>query len=133
MGEIDDVVGPLSDQLGVEDRRGVGAEYPEGLVADLPAVAVRAVEQVLSPALPDTGDVRELVADPGGNDDAAGRQHFAVAAVDGEAGVDASDDVIDDLDAVAGDLVSTGREQLGRWHPVVGQVAVHVGGRGIAW
>ena len=89
VGEIDDVVGPLAHQLGVEDRRRDGAEHPERLVTHLPAVAVRAVEQVSSPALPDTGDVREFIADPRGHHDAAAREHVAASGVDGEAGLDA--------------------------------------------
>ena len=55
VGEVEDVVGPLADELRVQDRAGVGADDPEGFVADLPAVAVGAVEEVASPALADTG------------------------------------------------------------------------------
>jgi hypothetical protein len=44
VGRVDDVVGPLADELGVEDRPGVGAEHAEGLISDFPAVAVGAVE-----------------------------------------------------------------------------------------
>src|SRR3954463_6729443 len=40
VGEIDDVARSLSNELGVEDRRRVGTEHTEGLVAHLPAVAV---------------------------------------------------------------------------------------------
>jgi hypothetical protein len=57
---------------------------------------------------------------------------LAGAAVDGDAGVDAHDGVVDDLDAVAADLAATGGEQRGRWHPVAGEVAVHVAGGGVA-
>ena len=49
------------------------AEHAEGLVADLPAVAVRAVQQVLAPPLADAGDVGELVADAGGDEDRGAR------------------------------------------------------------
>ena len=44
-----------------------------------------------------------------------------------------SDAVVDDLDAVAGDLGPAGGEQLGWRHPVAGQEPLHVGGRGVAW
>ena len=72
VGEVDDVVGPLADQLRVEDRAGVGADDPEGLVADLPAVAVRAVEEVASPALADTGYVGDVVGDTRGDEEPPG-------------------------------------------------------------
>ncbi len=70
--EEDDVVGPLPEQERVLDGVGRAAEHAEPLVADLVAVAVGAVQQVAAPALADAGDVGELVAEPGGDQDAAG-------------------------------------------------------------
>ena len=67
VGEQDDVVGPLPDQLRVRDRLRGAAEDAERLVADLVAVAVRAVQQVAAPALAHPGDVRHVVAQPGGD------------------------------------------------------------------
>ena len=55
-------------------RLGRAAEHAERLVADLVAVAVRAVQQVAAPALAHAGDVGELVAQPGGDQHAAGAQ-----------------------------------------------------------
>ena len=43
------------------------------------------------------------------------------------------DDAVDDVAAVAADLVAARGQQLGGWHAVAGEVAVHVGGRGVAW
>ena len=40
MGEVDEVVGPLADDLGVPDRAGGAAEHTEAAVAHLVAVAV---------------------------------------------------------------------------------------------
>lgn len=132
VGDVDDVLGPLADELGVEDGTRVGAEHGEGLIANLPAVAIGTVQEVLSPSLTDAGDVRELVARSGGYEDAAGRELCAVAEADGEAGVDAHHDVVDDLDAVAGDLGSPCREQVAGWHAVAGEVALHMSGRGVS-
>ena len=72
---------------------GMRAEHAEGLVADLPAVAVRAVQQVPAPSLPDAGDVGELVADAGRQQDAARGQRAAAGEADGEAGLDVDDPV----------------------------------------
>src|SRR4029079_446719 len=123
-------VGPLAHELGVQDGRGIGPEHPEGLVTDLPAVAVRAVEEIATPSFPYPGDVRKLVADPGRDEDAARPHRLASGPDDGEAGVDACDGVADDLDAVAGDLGPPGCEQLRRRHAIAGEVTLHVSGRG---
>ena len=45
-----------------------------------------------------------------------------------EARLDLDDLVVDDLDAVAADLVSRRREEVGGWHPVAGEEALHVRG-----
>ena len=104
-------------------RLGGAAEHAEGLVADLVAVAVRAVQQVAAPALAHPGDVGDLVAQPGGDQDAPGAQRRPVLEGDLEprgrrrrcrvrrvmpvtrAGTQ--------LAAVAGDLVAAGGQQLG--------------------
>ena len=69
VAEEHDVAGPLPDQERVLDGVRGAAEYAEALVADLVAVAVRAVEQVAAPALADSREVGELVAEPGGDQD----------------------------------------------------------------
>ena len=51
VGEEDDVVGPLPDEVGVGEGLRGAAEHAEGLVPDLVAVAVGAVQQVAAPAL----------------------------------------------------------------------------------
>ena len=118
MLEVDDVVGPLPDEQGVLDGRGVGAEHPERLIAHLPAVAVGAVEEVLAPPFPDAGDVGEVVAHAGGDQHAPGAEDGAAGRVDREAWVDSLHVVVDDLDAVAADLVPASGEELGRGHAV---------------
>jgi hypothetical protein len=50
-----------------------GGEHPDAPVADLPAVAVRAVQHVDAPPVGQAGNVGQLVACPGGEQHAAGR------------------------------------------------------------
>ena len=47
-------------------------------------------------------------------------------------GHEVGDGAVDDLAAVALHLVAAGGQQLGGWHAVTGEEAVHVGGRGVA-
>ena len=56
----------------------MSAEDAEGLVADLVAVAVRAVQQVAAPALAHPGKVGNDVAQAGGDQHAAGEQDATV-------------------------------------------------------
>jgi hypothetical protein len=70
--EQGDVGRPLPHQQRVLDSLRRTPQHAEGLVADLIAMAVRAVEQVSSPSLPDAGKVRQLVAQPCGHQDPAG-------------------------------------------------------------
>ena len=71
--EEGDVVGPLPHELGVLDRGRVCAEHADRLVADFPAVAVRAMQQVSPPALANAGDVGQIVTEPGRDHDPPGR------------------------------------------------------------
>ena len=57
---------------------GGAVEYAEGLIADLVAVTVRAVEQVAAPPLTYSGEVRHLVAQPGRDQDATSAHRAAV-------------------------------------------------------
>ncbi len=61
---------------------GCAAEDAERLVADLVAVAVRAVQEVAAPPLAHAGDVGDVVAQAGGDQDAAGVQRAAVRECD---------------------------------------------------
>jgi hypothetical protein len=53
-----DVGRPLPNQQRVLNGLGGASQHAEGLVADLIAMAIRAVQQVLAPSLPDPGNVR---------------------------------------------------------------------------
>jgi hypothetical protein len=60
------------------DGQRPGGEDPDVLVADFPAVAVRAVQHVDAPPLGQSGDIGELVAGPGRDQDPARRHRPAL-------------------------------------------------------
>jgi hypothetical protein len=62
--EVDDIVGPLPDDLRVANRLRKPPQHAECLVLHLVTVAVGAVQDVARPSLPQAGDVGELVAQP---------------------------------------------------------------------
>jgi hypothetical protein len=88
------------------------------------------VQEVASPALASSGDIRQLVGRAGGEQHVSRLQRAARGEAEGEAGVGIHDAVVEDLHAVAPYLVARGRDQLGRRHAVAREEAVHVlGGR----
>ncbi len=95
-------------------------------------MAVRAVQQVLTPPLSYAGEVRHLVAQTGGHQDSAGGQRRAAGEPDPEAGVDAEHLVVDQRPAVRRHLGPAGCDQVARRHAVAGQEALHVGGGRVA-
>src|SRR5215210_8583338 len=112
--------------------RGQDADRP---IPDLPPVTVRAMEHLTPPALPDPGNVRQLVDEPRGDqqspcdDPAAILQRHAEAAVDR---LDRGDAFVEHLHAVATDLGPTGLQQRGRAQAVPGQEPVDPGAGRIA-
>ena len=66
-GEVDEVVGPLTDDLGVADGARSAADDAELAVADLVAVAVGAVQDVAGPPVAQAGNGGQLVAKAGGD------------------------------------------------------------------
>ena len=135
-GEVDEVVGPLANDLGVADRARAATEDAELAVADLVAVAVGAVQDVAGPPVAEPGDVGQLVAQAGRDQQPPCRDPPPVGEEGPEpacaVGHQVGDGAVDDVAAVAADLVAAGGQQLGGWHAVAGEVAVHVGGRGVA-
>ena len=134
--EVDEVVRPLAHDLGVPDGTRRAPDDAEPAVADLVAVAVGAVQDVAGPPVAEPGDVRQLVAQPGRDQQPPRRDPLTVGEEDPEpaaaVGHEVGDGAGDDLAAVPRDLVPAGGEQLGGWQAVAGEVAVHVGGRGVA-
>jgi hypothetical protein len=95
------------------------------------------VQDVAGPPVAEPGDVGQLVRQ-------AGREHQSPcrdAPPVGEEGPEPvcavgqqiGDDAVDDFPAVSADLVTACGQQLGGWHAVAGEVAVHVGGGCVAW
>ena len=130
--EEGDVVRPLAQEVHMLDRARVGAEHADRLVADFPAVAVRAVEEVAAPALTGAGDVRKLVDGTGCEQDASRLQHLPAGEPERERAIDLHDLVLDEVDVVAAELAPPAGEELGGRHPVAREEAVHVRGRRVA-
>ncbi len=106
--------GQLAEQRdGVEAHR-VGDDLDDAPVADLVAVAERAVDDVRAPVLGEALDGGELVDQPGGGehppgDDRVAADEFDPEAVVVEPGRRAARDPVEDLAAVAADLVPADR------------------------
>jgi hypothetical protein len=124
--EEGDIVGPLPNEVRVLDRAAHRPENPEGLVADLPAVAVRAVQEISAPPLANPGDLGQLVQDTRRDQDPPRVQHAPTGEADDEPGVDRDHPIVDQHHAVAGRLGASGGQERGRRHPVAGQEPLHV-------
>ena len=126
----------LAEQAGRVETHRVGDDLDDAPVADLEAVAERAVDDVAAPVLGQAVDVGELVDQTGGGEHPAGDHGVATDELDAEAAVVGAGHVDDaageDLAAVAADLLATDRGQLRRRQSLVTEVAVHVGGGGVA-
>ncbi len=132
VGEVDDIGGPLGDEERVGDRCRRAPDHPEGAITHLVAVAVRAVQHVSPPALAQTRDVGDLVAEPRADQDAPGLQPAAVVEGGREARRQLRDASVDDRASVARDLVPSAREQRGGCGAVTGEEAVQVRRGGVA-
>jgi hypothetical protein len=127
----------LPEQRGGVEPPRVGDDLDDGPVAELEAVAERAVDDVTPPALGEPVDVGELVGQAGRGEHPPGDDGVAADELDPEAPVlragHAAHAPVEDLAAVAADLLTAGGGQLGRRGPLATEVAVHVGGGGVAW
>src|SRR2546425_1186460 len=96
-----DPAAPGPEQARRSDGAGTDAEHPERLIATLPAVAVRAVQEVPTPALAGTGDVGQLV-DGTRREEQPSRSHRTAAGEpEREAAGDLDHAVVDEFDGVA--------------------------------
>jgi hypothetical protein len=84
-------VAELPEQLRLVHGQRAGGEHADALVAHLPAVAVRAVQDVAAPALRQALDGGQLVDEPGGDEQPPGVRAGAVGEDGGEAGAGALD------------------------------------------
>jgi hypothetical protein len=76
--EQDQVVRPLTHDLGIPDGLGSVPEDAQWLVVHLPPVAVRAVQDILGPAVRQARNVRQLIVQSGGDQDSSGLESLAV-------------------------------------------------------
>ena len=108
----------LTEQRRRMEARRVGDDLHDASIADLVAVAERAVDDIATPVLGDPGDVRELVDQPGRGEHPPGHHRVPAGELDAEASVGGPGDVDgvagDHLDAVAADLLATDRGQRRR-------------------
>ena len=135
-GEVDEVVGPLAHDLGVPHRARGAAQDAELAVADLVAVAVGAVQDVAGPPIAEPGDVGQLVAQAGGDQESPRRDPLPVLEQDPEPARPSGTSSVTVPATISPPYAVTsspaGREQLGGREAVAGEVAVHVGGRRVA-
>ena len=80
--EVDEVVGPLANDLGVPDGARRAADHPERAVADLVAMAVRAVQDIAGPPVAQPGDVRQFVAQASRDQQSPGRDPLTASEED---------------------------------------------------
>ena len=113
------------------------AQHPDLLFAYLVAVAVRAMQDVLAPALADPWDVGQLVTKTGGHEHAASSQLPAACEQDLEprsgASQDFGDGAVDDGAAVTLHLFLSGGQEVVRRNAVAREEPMHVGGGRVAW
>ena len=114
----------------------MGDDLDDAPVADLEAVAEGAVDDVAAPVLGQSVDVGEFVDQTGGGEHSTGDERMPTGERDVEVVVVGTGDVDratgDDLTSVAADLVAADRGQVRRRESLVSEVAVHVGGGGVA-
>ena len=113
------------------DGAGIGTEDADRLIAHLPAMAVRAVEEVAAPTLSRAGNVGKLIDGAGREKEPSCCHRAAPSKPERETRFDLDDLVFDDLDAVAPDFFSRQGEKVGRWHPVPREETLHVCGRSV--
>jgi hypothetical protein len=116
--EEDHVVRPLPDELRVLDSSRLITENADRLIANLPPVAVRAMQEIATPSFADTSDRRQVISDTGCDQNPAGCQNAATGQADEEARLDGGDPIIDDLYVIPGQLGPSCRQQRRRRHPV---------------
>jgi hypothetical protein len=94
------------------------------------------VQDVAGPPLAEPGDVGQLVAQTG-RDQQPPRRDPCPALEQGPEpaaiGHQFGDGALDDVAAVSRHLAAADGQQFRGWEAVTGEVAVHVGGRGVAW
>ena len=126
----------LAEQRGGVKAHRMGDDVDDAPVANLEAMAERAVDHVAAPVLSEAVDVGQLVDEAGGGEHATGDDRVATDELDAEAVVVGAGHVEratgDDLASVTADLLATDRGELRRRQALVSEIAVHVGSGSIA-
>ena len=81
-------------------------------IADLPPVAIRAVQEIPAPPLANARDLRQFVAGAGREEDAPRIQHSSASQANREPGPDTNDPILDQLDPTAAGLGPAGGQQF---------------------
>jgi hypothetical protein len=90
------------------------------------------MEEIATPSFADTSNRRQVIADTRRDKDSACRQHAATGEAHEEARLDRGDSIPNNLHAVPRKLIAACSQQLGGWHPVARQVALHMRGGSVA-
>jgi hypothetical protein len=133
--EVGEVVGPLPNDLRIPDGAGSAADDAEPTVADLLAVAVRAVQNIPGPPLSQARDVRQLITQAGRDQHPPSADRLPTVEESGEPGP-VEDKVgnggVSDLAAVAGHLFAPDVQWFSGCGAVAREVSVQVSGSGVA-
>ena len=135
VGQVDHAIRPLPPQRGVMQAHRRRAEDADAPVPDLPAVAIRALDDVPTPPLGQAGHVGQVVGESGGDDQPTGGERRAVVGGGGEvAGVAAEigDGRVDDADVVPVQIRPPVLQVVERGGVVAAEHAVHVRGGCVA-
>ncbi len=136
MQEEGEAGAPLPPQLGLVQGRRSGGQHADRRVAHLPAVAVRAVQDVAAPPFRKAGNPGQFVAQAGGHQQPGRQDLRAAVECDPEGPVGQAfqpgDGAGDDVAAVAGHFGTAAGQQVGGRDAFVAEVGVDTGGGGVA-
>jgi hypothetical protein len=130
-------IAELAEQSGRVEAHRMGDDLHDASVADLVAVAERAVDHVTTPVLDQAVDVGEFVdearggQDPSSDDRVPSGQFDTEPVIAGAADVDSAP--VEDFDAVAANLLAGEHGELSGIDAFVAEIAVHVGRGGVTW
>ncbi len=135
VGEEGDVVAELTEQQGLVHAHRPRRDHADAPVPNLPAVAVRAVQDTLPPQFADSGQVGQLVDQSRREDQSTCLHGGAAGETDLESRVAATSGFCScgkDFGAVSGGLLPSESQQFGRRDAFVSDHVVRGRGRGVA-
>ncbi len=131
-----EVAGQLSEELRLVDGRRARRQDDDPAVADLPAVAVGAVDHAAPPVLAKAEDVGQVVDGTRCHDEVPRRPRRPVGQCHPEAATDrlgADGGPVDEASTVLRHLGTPAPQQLGRRDAVVSEERMNSFGGGVAW